>query len=239
MRNSLTIDWGWGVALALALAAPAAAAGQTYDPSADFSAISNPNGPWRYGSTATLGGALTLYPNHVNQQGLDFWQFDASVATPPDVSHNGTASPILFSGSVPYPPGQLGMHPGPSGEYSVVRWTAPAGESVTLSGSFYRLDPAATTDVHLLRNGASIFDGTVNSASPVPFTLTTDVLFGDTIDFAVGFGGNGYNFDSTGLSATIQVQPVPEPSSLLVVAAVAGLAVTQLRRRVWKAPLGG
>ncbi|MET0401832.1 MAG: hypothetical protein ABW123_05485 [Cystobacter sp.] len=36
-----------------------------------------------------------------------------------------------------------------------------------------------------------------------PFSLSYTLAFGDTVDFVVSDGGNGYGFDSTGLSAII------------------------------------
>src|SRR5262249_47506534 len=154
MRYRRPIHWLWGLTPALALSAPAESAGQTYDPSADFSATANPNGVWSYGSSASLGGALTLYPNHVHiPEGLDVWSQNTSGDLNPAVAHNGTGSPIVLggSGNLTYPAGQLGLHPGPTGQYSVVRWTAPAAGSVVISGSFYHLD-STTTDVHVLKN---------------------------------------------------------------------------------------
>src|SRR5262249_50063200 len=205
------------LALLTALAAGnAEVAAQTYDPAADFSPTSNPNGVWQYGRSATLGGPLLLYPNHVNMQGLDFWQIASSGDNPPYVAHNGTASTILYAGGVTYVPGQLGMHPGPEGQDSVVRWTAPTAGLVQVSGSYYRLNVGTSTDVHVLKNGTSIFDGTVNSADQVPFSLSDEVLAGDNIDFSVGYGGNNYFGDSTGLTAAIVVQPTPEPSLILL-----------------------
>ena len=115
----------------------------------------------------------------------------------------------------------------------MIRWTAPSAGSVKVSGSFYRLDQFATTDVHLLKNGTSIFDGTVNSPGPTPFSLGQDVLLGDTIDFFVGYGNGSYFNDSTGLSATIVVQPVPEPTGLVALAA--GLLAGGAAVRRWRA----
>ena len=63
----------------------------------------------------------------------------------------------------------------------------------------------ATTDVHVLRNGVSVFDGQIRSQIDTSiFDLHLHVAKGDTIDFAVGVGPDGsMNNDSTGLKATI------------------------------------
>jgi hypothetical protein len=62
-----------------------------------------------------------------------------------------------------------------------------------------------TTDVHVLYNSVSIFDGVVDTFWEGPsFDVNLSVAAGDTIDFAVGFGDDGtYNNDSTGLRAVI------------------------------------
>jgi len=66
--------------------------------------------------------------------------------------------------------------------------------------------PGTTTDVHVLHNGISLFNGAViggSSITKLPTTLVS-VLIGDTIDFTVGVGSNGNYFgDSTGLAASI------------------------------------
>ena len=61
-----------------------------------------------------------------------------------------------------------------------------------------------TTDAHVLHNGASLFDGFVNRLYAGPYFETTlAVQAGDTIDFVVGVGGNGFISDSTALDAVI------------------------------------
>ena len=103
-------------------------------------------------------------------------------------------------------PRQLAFHPGPSGEFSVIRWTAPTTATVSIAGSFTGTDCCATTtDVHVLRNGVSLFDNSVNGfGATVSFSATVSIQAGDTIDFIVGFGSDGNFFnDSTGLDAVI------------------------------------
>jgi hypothetical protein len=55
------------------------------------------------------------------------------------------------------PVGQLAFHPGPDGEYSIVRWTAPISGPVSLIALFTGLDDVGgtTTDVPVLLNGSS------------------------------------------------------------------------------------
>jgi hypothetical protein len=213
-----------------------------YNAAADFSPTSNPNGVWSYGYSTTLGGAFNLYttsgifPNpNGTPTGLDSWYKNISLDDPA-VIHNGTNAPILVDGSALYNPGQLGLHPGPDGEDSIVRFTASATTTYSLTSSFSGLDEVGTTtDVHVLVNGVSIYNNLINGFGAVDnFTSSLTLNAGDHVDFVVGYGSNGtFYYDSTGLSATFSPSStVPEPSSVVLVA-IAGvvLAGTQLRRR--------
>jgi len=207
-----------------------AKAGQIYDAAADFSIASNPNGVWSYGSSLTLGGTLSLYAHHDNVSGIDLWRDQ----TDPNVSHNGTNNAITIN-SATWQPGELAFHPGPNGQFSVIRFTAPTVGSYSLDAAFSGIDfiGPTTTDVHVLHNGTSIFDGTVLAYGPGPtFSSTISLSTGDTIDFAVGFGPDGnYGFDSTGIAATLTA--VPEPSGLLMLTLGIGIVgAIRLGRRL-------
>jgi hypothetical protein len=96
----------------------------------------------------------------------------------------------------------MAFHPGPNGEYSVIRWTAPQAGFLSLTTMFSGLVYVGptTTDVHVLLNGISLFDDVVEGFSATSsFSAARTVAFGDAIDFAVGFGSNRTYFnDSTG-----------------------------------------
>jgi PEP-CTERM motif-containing protein len=204
-----------------ALVAPTAAR-SAFEAAADFSPTSNPNGVWGYGWTQTLGSSFIPDAIHQNVSGLDFWEGSIAQGSPPGsfplVFHNGTANTIVTAGTVSVPPGQLGLHPGPGGQDSVLRWTAPGNDAVSIKSLFSGLDFAGptSTDVHVLHNQSSLFDGVVEgfgSSSAETFSTMLTVARGDTIDFVVGLGRNANFFnDSTGLSATIA--SVPEPAAL-------------------------
>jgi hypothetical protein len=104
----------------------------------------------------------------------------------------------------------------------MVRWTAPDDGVFSIAATFTGLDfiGPTTTDVHVLYDGKSVFDGLVEgfgSVSAASFQGSLAVARGDTIDFTVGVGPDGtYDFDNTGLAAAIA--PVPEPSTLLLLA---------------------
>ena len=72
--------------LSLAIAAPAAHA-VTYDPSAEFSFVSNPNGAWRYGWSSGLAGTFNLYTNRFGSSStIEFWNITGT--TFPFVANN-------------------------------------------------------------------------------------------------------------------------------------------------------
>jgi hypothetical protein len=127
-------------------------------------------------------------------------------STDPCVTHNPGQQTIRALG-VTWRPGQLAFHPGGAGEYSVVRWTAPAAGKVDLEARFTSIAERATTDVHVLHNEKSLFEQGINvrgGGNDARFQATVEVKQGDTIDAAVGFGNGHYGGDSTGLSVIIK-----------------------------------
>jgi hypothetical protein len=221
----------------LATISTAARAG--YDAAADFS----PNHAWSYGWSQTLGSPFILDTRYENRFGLDFWEGAVPNEAPPGafpiVFHNPTEQPVYVNGTLVVLPGQLGFHPGPGGEYGVVRFTAPADAVYSFDVAFSGLDfvGPTTTDVHVLVNGAPIFDGAVNAFGSGPsFSSSRIMQAGGTIDFAVGRGSNGsFLYDSTGLDVRIDVgsaAPVPEPgTNALMLGGLCLVGMAGLRRK--------
>jgi hypothetical protein len=197
-------------------ASPAPASTQVqYDAVKDFSITANPNGVWTYGWTSSLGSPLTPYAvtDTSSFPGTSFWFVvgNGGNGITPCVAHNDTGVRICASDWC-LPPNDLLLHPGPNGEYSVVRWTAPSSETIVIHGIFEGLVPLVpdgptSTDVHVLHNSSrSLLRGPINSyRQPLAFGgILLRVAAGDTIDFAVGFGSDGnYNADSTGIRFVI------------------------------------
>ncbi len=181
----------------------------SYDAAKDFSTTVNPNGVWTYGVRFTEFADFAPYPVATP---LDFspnvtgWSENSG--SPPYVGINTTGSELDSEG-IDLPTGVLVMHPGGNGEYSDVRFTVPQSGDVTVNFDFEGIDTNnTTTDVHVLYNNASVFDGTINSYgesvdTEPPLTIPTATQ-GGIIDFVVGTGSNGnfYN-DATSLKATI------------------------------------
>ena len=202
----------------------------------DFNASTNPSGAWSYGWTSTLGGAFTAFSINGAGYGVDLWQKSGW----PAVFHNPTSSALdTWSGTAHLEPGVLVAHPGSQGELAVVRWTAQSSGSYAVNAGFYGISQSGqvtTTDVHVLKNGVSSFDGLVEghwayeNVRVGPTVLNFSLNAGDHVDFVVGYGSNNdYHFDSTRLDATITA--VPEPETYAMLLAGLGLVGVIARRR--------
>jgi hypothetical protein len=188
----------------------------------DFSFQSNPvpGGAWQYGDEATMGGAFNLYTakgtNYSQTSGLS--NLSCWIVAPgqvdPNVIKNETGTDMTSNtGAWVFIPATvyLHMHPGPSGQYTVVRWICPADGIYQLDSAFRSLrtgGSATTTDVHVLLNNSPIFNGAINgfyADGDIPYAATLPLKACDKLDFEVGFGSNqNYLYDSTGLRASIQ-----------------------------------
>jgi hypothetical protein len=190
-----------------------------------FSAVSNPNGVWQYGYETTLGGTFSPY-SYATKRGtaIDFWTRSASLDNP-SVFHNPNMSSPVSAFDFTLQPNQTAFHPGPNGQYSLFRWTAPNAGLYSIHADFVGLGGSSTTDVHVLVNGVGQFvanlsgRGTTSAFDAAAISL----LAGQTIDFAVGYGTGGYGGDTTGINATIAA--VPEGSSFTTSALLAGILV--------------
>ena len=136
--------------------------------------------------------------------GLEVWRNPAR--EDPCVVRNRTSHVVRGLG-ITWAPGQLSFHPGRDGEYADVRWTAPAEDTVEIAAEFASIAEHATTDVHVLQNGKSLFDGLINVGSGGPraqFRRSLAVRKGDVLDVACGTGNGDYGADTTALSLAIK-----------------------------------
>jgi hypothetical protein len=148
-------------------------------------------------------GMVQFVSNGGVLKGLSKWS--GEVGFEPNVTHNGTAGLIQGLGNT-WIPSRLALHPGPKGEYCVLRWTAPTAAEYSLSAKFIGMSVIETTEsshVHVLHQGQSLFDGVVNLYGQSACEKTVSVKAGDTVDFAVGSGNGQYGGEVTGIVATI------------------------------------
>ncbi len=183
---------------------------KSYDAAAQFSATANPNGVWSYGWSQSTGATFHLYTQQLPFSGVYNWSSNCCGAPsgPPSVGYNPTNASIT-PGTYTYPAHTVFFHPGPEGQNSVLRWTAPLSGNYQLKAVFWGDDfvGPTTTDVHVLHNGLGLYTAEVTGYGPSSdqsFTTTVSLAAGDTIDFTVGDGTDGnYFFDNTGVSAVI------------------------------------
>jgi hypothetical protein len=137
-----------------------------WDVNADFSAAQNPCGVWTYGYTAALGSSpLTVYST---RDGI-YWIDPNNVTT-----HDPTAWQQNSS---------FNLHPGPLGEYSTARWTAPRDGTYTFVVGFFAGDPGETNGA-VLHKSEVLFQASTTANPSYSTTLT--MTAGDTVDVAVG-----------------------------------------------------
>lgn len=182
----------------------------------------NPNGHWTYGYETAGGNPFIPYTAHSGNAWLGNIGPDAT----PAIWKNDSAS-VAYGVA----PGQISLHPGPSYQPALLRWTAPAGIAATIqiNGQFFAGD-TGIMQVGVFRNNDWV-SPLFQAADSGTFSLTTTVATGDTIDFAVygGYGWGNTPIDAR-ISATTTTGGVPEPSTL-VLAAVAGLCRVS---RTWR-----
>ena len=156
-----------------------------------------------------------LYDNHPEwllgsesnraMQGMRGWSSSELGTIDPCVTHNGSDQPVTMSG-IRWEPGQLSVHPGPHGEYGVVRWTAPAAGTYTVSAAFSAIDQQTTTDVHLLHQGRELFGARLRLDGQGPraeYQQEVVMAAGDSLDCVIGWGNGTHICDSTGLALRI------------------------------------
>ena len=204
----------------------------------NFSINSNPNGQWSYGSTDTVGGNFKIFtrtaqiPYQVSHGAVAEWvgtyfsgfelfpyvtKFYGDPGTTVSVTNacNAVTCSIADSGVtiIQRSANGVGVHPAPPGQgYAALRWTSHKSTTYVISVSFFSIaaDGGATTDVHVLRNHVSLFDGDVSRGGSIQNWSTGSAGIalnaGDVIDLVVGPNGD-YFGDSTGVDATIQILP--------------------------------
>lgn len=123
----------------------------------------------------------------------------------PSVARN-LSDQVLTMAGIRWEPGQLSFHPGPVGEYSVVRFTAPVAGEYRVQASFAAIDQQTTTDVHILLGRASLFDamlGVEGAPRSASAERVVRLEAGDALDFVVGWGNGSHICDSTGLDVRL------------------------------------
>ena len=86
----------------------------------------------------------------------------------------------------------LAWHPGASGQFGLIRFTAPTNGQYQIAAAFFGVDiVGTTTDVHILTNGvpsSTAWSTVIGPGSGTTNNLTVRLNAGGFIDFAVGWG---------------------------------------------------
>jgi len=209
----------------LALSVNQGQAETTFDLSTDFSFEHNPNKVWQYGYSSTdvldvnqfqLDKVTDTYGN------VGFWHPDANKGPGPGyypyIAHNATTqTQIVFKG-LAFRPGEVAMESSRAGQYGMIRFVAPSTGTYKVNVQFEGIHfGLSTTDVHLLRNGTSLFDAdidgyggdsafhTVQGTSPrAEYSGQVAMKKDETLTIAIGYGKNKTNScDTTGLFAKV------------------------------------
>jgi uncharacterized repeat protein (TIGR01451 family) len=211
-----------------------------------------PNTTVFYGTTADGVTPLTLNVWTSNCCGTVQPLVEQNPATEMYFSGTATVPPNSVCYGCSYI-GGLAFHPGPNGENAIVRWTAPSSGTYHVSATFMGEDAqGTTTDVAVYHRTAALtkelfgadvlgycgiapaywpssssFSTNCYGTSPVQHFAGDIVLAADdAIDFSVGYGINGYGYDTTGLDVVITpVANVAITHSVTQQATVGGTAV--------------
>jgi hypothetical protein len=196
----------------LACLAFASSAASAHDVAKDFNLTANPNGVWTYGSAPGIGKAPTLFSKHATGPlepgagAVSYWNTGAASW---DAYHgvfaNQTTAPVTVSAGLVVAPGVLVLHPSNRGDFAVARFTVPADGTYDISAVFQAIDAQAKkTDAAVLLDLKPVCE----QRATAKLKLTCDkkamsLRKGQTLDFVVGNGGDGFGDDSVQLTASV------------------------------------
>ncbi len=177
---------------------------------------------------ATNFSPFTTYSTNNNATGVNVWSNLPTSAPFPGIFNNTNAGSTTVYTTISIPGDTIVIHPANSLTLQTdLRFTAPTNMITNIAATFSAADTSGTSsDVHVFVNGVSLFDSTVTGTAGNGATSYNGghlvLTAGETVDFRVGDGGNGYSNDGTRLVASITA--VPEPSSIALLC-VGGLAL--------------
>lgn len=203
----------------------------------DFRTSSNNGGPWTYGYS------------EAGDAGYRMIRFDNTTDRPssgiPGVvwSKNGyvtSGTPSIWRNLDTFPrygvaPGQVSLHPGPrpNGDFTILRFTAPAVGRYKVAGQFFAGDSGAMSG-RILRNErfasplVSFPTTTDNSTFDLP---VLDLDAGERLDFVVGNNGN---FSSGNTPLVLSIEADTASPVATVFDAVAAFQISSNDSGVWR-----
>lgn len=218
-----------GVALAAlaTLATGSLAQAASWNIQNDFSGIANPMGQWSLGWEQAGGGAFNLYDSHTSVQ---WWASNHRSGDNTPTVWKNTSSNTAYG----IQGGEIAVHPGWDGSYSVVRWTSLHNGTVSVAGTFGAGDGGAMSYYIALNGAPPLLLSDFNNGGSRSFSYDLAITNGATLDFMVGTGAGGYGWGNTALAVNIvDTTPTPEPATLLLLGSgLAGLLGARRKQRV-------
>ena len=208
-----------------------------FDAVRDFSTNANPNGVWSYGWSTGLGAPFKLLTTLAifNPQDAGWW---SGLPEPNSIfiDKNFSTAPVLLSGGngdIVFDPDTL--HMDPEGDAVVTRFTAPYTTLYAVTG-FFRIQDTVTHAhyVSVILNGTNTTFQAFTSGDPYatqyPFTFTTNLTQGDTVDFIVSCNNGDFSYLGTGLAATLTItnSPTAAPTNTFGPVPIGGITATNL-----------
>jgi hypothetical protein len=198
-------------------------AAATFDLSADFSFQNSPN---RFGSTTTPPLTPLI---RASSESTSMLTRRARLASGTRVSasslHQGVWYPYVAYNSANQSrmgsnngwavrPGEVAMEASSSGQYSLIRFVVPVAGTYKITAQFEGIQfGLSSADVHILHNGASLFDADIDgyggdpafheikgSSPTATFSGQVKLKANDAVTFAAGYGKNKRNFCDTTVS---------------------------------------
>lgn len=235
------------IVLVVCFLAPSARAAITvYDLGLDFSDTLNPNGVWSFSKGNTLLSHYTPVPTSLAPALANgYWGTSASDLNSSVMlsTSGGSAAPPLTNFDFIAGEVLVGTTDASTGGPVDINWTAPSNGTFTYSGWVWYADPTAGPFGNsfniALNNGpsmeyltASLGQNFFNSVPMVNGLVPVSVSAGDVVTMTVSPLVPAPTPLIGGVSWTIDFTPVPEPSSLLLLATgLISMACYGIRRR--------
>ena len=203
-------------------------AGTIFDLSTGFSLDKNPAGVWQFGYSIAQSLApkdFRVDESNDKRAPIGFWHPATNQGPGPGyypyVAHNSSRQTEYGSSNGwAARAGEIAMEGSNTGQYSIVRFTAPRRGLYEVNARFTGIHfGLSTTDTHVTHNGVSLFDAEVEGYGGDPafhrvegahpgasYSGRVEMQANDVLDFAVGYGRNKTHFgDTTGLFAKIRL----------------------------------